>query len=276
MLDEAEPEELQIVLRTLRSAAGGAGQRWRASPNGSGIDVQISRFCALLMGTATPRLGRADESRLSPVAFGPPVDDWPTVETRIRGSLRILGPAVRSRIIRDAPKTVAHADTIAEHERGRGIDSREAAASGALTAGWCAWQADQVMVPAGVVNEARSDAADCLREILELTARIGSTEFSLWRLLRSSSAEDTKQAADTFGVRRDGGDLLIAYRHTGLARRLRGSRWQSYRLDKLLEQLPGIGGRAQVRIGDRREQAIRVPEAALAAQGFCFDDDRLL
>ena len=135
VLDEAEPDELQIVLRTLRSAAGGAGQRWRASPSGSGIDVQISRFCALLMGTATPRLGRADESRLSPVAFGPPVDDWPAVETRIRGSLRVLGPAVRSRIIRDAPKTVAHADTIAEHERGRGIDSREAAGVGGVDGG---------------------------------------------------------------------------------------------------------------------------------------------
>lgn len=274
ILDEAEPDTLQLVLRTLRAAAGGAGMRWRASMNGQGIDVQRSRFCAMVTATATPRLGRADESRLSPVSFGAGVTsaEFTRIAERIGKALGGHGPAVRSRIIRDTPIIVEHAESLTTHFRSKGEDSREAAASGALTAGWHEWCADEVKVSARVASADLGDAAEALREILELTTHVaGVGERSLWRLL-SGGKDAQATAADVFGVKRyqGGTGLVLAYRHSGLIRALRGSRWANYDLLKLLEQMPSMGHRCQVRMSGRKQWCLWIPPDALDSLGFAF------
>ena len=72
-IDEAEPSEEWVVelLKTLRAASSDFGSRIRVAQTG-GVSFQQARFCALLAGTVAPALARADDSRLTPVSFGPP------------------------------------------------------------------------------------------------------------------------------------------------------------------------------------------------------------
>ena len=272
--DEAEPTALDAILPTLRSASGGVGMRVRASMSGAGIDVQRSRFACMIVATALPRLGSADTTRISAVNLGPPIDDWPSVESRIMDAVSGHGPSIRSRFIRHSALMIAHADRVARELRATGADSRDAAASAALTAGWAEWGAADALVPAEVAaGAARSDAAVALQTILELTTNVpGVGERTLWRLLTGSN-DSASLAADTFGVKRyetsDG--LVLAFGHSQLIRRLRGTRWQHHDLKRLLLQMPEIPSeRYQARIGGKRVDCVWIPPVALAAIGYSF------
>ena len=279
VVDEAEPTALDAILPTLRSASGGVGTRVRASVSGAGIDVQRSRFACLVSATALPRLGSADTTRLSAVNLGPPVDDWSSVESRILDAVAGFGPSIRSRFIRHSARIIAHADRVAKELRATGADSRDAAASAALTAGWAEWGTAEALVPAGVAAGAdRSDAAVALQTILELTTSIpGVGERTLWRLL-TGSKDSAKLAADTFGVKRyDTSDgLVLAYGHSQLIRRLRGTRWQHHDLKRLLLQMPEIPSeRYQARIGGKHVDCVWIPPIALEAIGYSFAEQAL-
>ena len=138
-IDEAEPSDDWVVelLKTLRAASSDFGSRVRATADG-GVSFQQARFCALLAGTVAPALAKADDSRLSPVGLGPPVDDWPQVRLAIRNAMR-HADSVRHRIIRRAGEIVTAADTLTDEMQDLGMDSREAMSSAALTAGWRFW-----------------------------------------------------------------------------------------------------------------------------------------
>ena len=58
---------------------------------------------ALLAGTVSPVLGRADDTRITPVGFGPMVDDWAQVSFAIQTTME-KADAVRYRIIRHVGK----------------------------------------------------------------------------------------------------------------------------------------------------------------------------
>ena len=274
VVDEAEPEALNAILPTLRTASGGVGNRVRASVSGAGFDVQRNRFACLIVATAMPQVGAADSTRLSMVSFGPPHAEFGPIDTRIRAALRGSGPAIRSRIIRETAQIVAHADTVAARLRVTGADSRDANASAALTAGWCVWGVSEVVVPAlAAASAARNDAAVALETVLQLTTMVpGVGERSLWRLL-SGSKDSARLAADTFGVKqyeRSGG-LVLACGHSQLRRRLRGTRWQHHDLKSLLLQMPEIPkDRYQARIGGRVVDCLWIPPEALAAIGYSF------
>ena len=261
---------MERVLAVLRGSAGGGGQRWRASVAGGGIDVQAFRFSAMLAATATAKLGRADASRLVSVEFGPKVPDWPKVEARILAAAG-NGQAIRSRIIRDASRIVSDAQAIGVSLRKKGIGSREAASSGALTAGWSEWGVERLMVRSNVeVDDDSNDAADCLRELLETVVRTGGSEVSLWRLLCSPQAGDVRLAGD-LGLRREQSGLLVAFEHSGLSRQLRLTQWAQHDLRKLLEQLPNIGASAQMPWAQGRTLwCLWVSPLLLADCGFVF------
>ena len=81
------------------------------------------------------------------------VPDWPSV---MRGILNATKHAdgVRYKILRDAQTIVHTADKLAREMQELGMDSREAMASAALTAGWRWWGVDnkEVLLPTGNIG----------------------------------------------------------------------------------------------------------------------------
>ena len=275
-IDEAEPSEEWVLelLKTLRAASSDFGSRIRVAPNG-GVNFQQARFCALLAGTVAPALGRADDTRLSPVNFGPPVADWPAVRLAISAAMQ-QADAVRYRIIRRAAEIVAMADRLTNEMQDLGMDSREAMSSAALTAGWRFWGLDTREVHAQPESTGQTDAGDALLEVLALRVRLPSgNERSVLQLLAEENEADAPILADLMGVRRDGQGLMIAAKHRGLARALARSKWGNADLRKLLLQLDMTVLTAHPqRFGGLRERAVRIPQATLAEMGVEFDDDR--
>ena len=147
MIDEAEPSTgwVMNLLALLRSAAGSDGLRIRAEQGSTGFTSQQARFSALVSTTTSPRLTRADESRLTSVSFGEKVEDWLEVKARIKESLK-AADAMRSRIVRAAADIARVADELGEEFQGQGMDSRTALSSASLSAGWLAWGLDSKWV----------------------------------------------------------------------------------------------------------------------------------
>ena len=273
-IDEAEPSEEWVLelLKTLRAASSDFGSRIRVAPNG-GVNFQQARFCALLAGTVAPALGRADDTRLSPVNFGPPVADWPAVRLAISAAMQ-QADAVRYRIIRRAAEIVAMADRLTNEMQDLGHGQREAMSSAALTAGWRFWGLDNREVHAQPESTGQTDAGDALLEMLALRVRLPSgNERSVLQLLAEENEADAPILADLMGVRRDGQGLMIAAKHRGLARALARSKWGNADLRKLLLQLDMTVLTAHPqRFGGLRERAVRIPQATLAEMGVEFDD----
>ena len=180
-IDEAEPSEewVQELLKTLRAASSDFGSRIRAAQGGTGVTFQQARFCALLAGTIAPALARADDTRLSPVALGPPVEDWPKVRAQVQNAMQFADGA-RYRIIRRAPEIVAEANRLGDEMEDLGMDSREARASAAMTAGWRFWGIDEREVASQPEVSQETDAASALLEMLSIRHRdVGGKEESL-------------------------------------------------------------------------------------------------
>ena len=189
----------------------------RATADG-GVSFQQARFCALLAGTVAPALAKADDSRLSPVGLGPPVDDWPQVRLAIRNAMK-HADSVRHRIIRRAGEIVTAADVLTDEMQDLGMDSREAMSSAALTA---AGGFGALTIGRFTRNRKRQAAAthsDALLEILALRERgDGPAERSVLQMLHSESLHAI--LADLLGVRRDGEGVMIAINHPGLANKM--------------------------------------------------------
>ena len=272
-IDEAEPSDDWVVelLKTLRAASSDFGSRVRATADG-GVSFQQARFCALLAGTVAPALAKADDSRLSPVGLGPPVDDWPQVRLAIRNAMK-HADSVRHRIIRRAGEIVTAADTLTDEMQDLGMDSREAMSSAALTAGWRFWGVDDREVHAQPETSSRSDASDALLEILALRERgDGPAERSVLQMLHIESLHAI--LADLLGVRRDGEGVMIAINHPGLANKMAKTKWGRANLRNLLMQLDGAVVTASPRsFGGLKKRAVVIPYETLTEIGVEFSDD---
>ena len=203
-IDEAEPSEEWVMelLKTLRAASSDFGSRIRVAPGNNGVNFQQARFCALLAGTIAPALGRADDSRLSPVSLGPPVADWPKVRAAVRTTMQVAD-RVRYRVIRRAAEIVAEATRLGDEMEDLGMDSREARATAAFTAGWRFWGVDEREVPSQPETQTGTDADSALLEMLSIKHRgAGGAEESLLSMLCDSAKHDT--LADLYGLRYDG------------------------------------------------------------------------
>ena len=267
-IDEAEPSSPWVMelLKLLRVSAGAEGLRVRADGNTGGVVTQAPRFSALLSSTAAPQLQRADASRLSVVRFGPPVKNWQTVSGNIRAATA-HAEAVRSRIIRSAGDIVREADKIAEELQGRGMDSREALATAALTAGWRFWRLDTQTVRAQPDTPLLSDAADALLDILGLPVRTEPHEvLSVLELL--GVRDRAHLLADLYGIRKLDQGLAIAPGHSGLAAKLKRTPWEHVDLRRLLLQLDGARMSVNaVRFARLRKRAVLLPRSALEILG---------
>ena len=145
--DEAEPSAQWVLelLSLMRISSGGEGLRVRVDMQTGGVQVQAPRFSALLSNVSSPNMSRADASRVVTINLGDEVEDWPAVDEAITGAMA-QAAGVRSRIIRDAAMIAAKVKSKSRELQSLGMDSREALASGALTACWQWWGIDDMDV----------------------------------------------------------------------------------------------------------------------------------
>ena len=149
------------------------------------------------------------------------------------------------------------------------MDSREAMASAALTAGWRWWGVDNREVMSQPETTERTDASDALLEILALRYNApGGYSLSVGRMLTDTQHEVALQ--DLFGIRRVGNEIWIAEKHHGLQAAMSRSKWASADLRKLLLQMDGVSTLPNgVRFGPAlRTRAIVIPAETLAAAGI--------
>ena len=267
-IDEAEPSSPWVLelLQLLRYASGGDGLRIRADQAG-GVTMQSIRISAFLSGTVAPQLQSADASRLTMVRFGREVEDWPSVRRGIESSMR-HADGIRSKIIRSAPAVVAEVKRLTDEYQDHGMDSREAMASAALTAGWHFWGVDNTDVYAQDEAPETTDATDALHDLLSLRNRpAGGGDESVLEMVNNGHRHT--QLADLYGVKMDGDSLLIAVRHAGLTREMLRTKWGNADLKRMLIQLPGVTvSNGSLRFGQVRKRAIVIPKETLLDIGI--------
>ena len=267
-IDEAEPSNSWVMelLTQLRIASGAEGMRVRADTNNSNrVVAQTPRFCALLSSTATPLLSSANASRLSMVRLGAEVSDWPTVRNTITSAM-VSAPGVRTRIIGQAPAIVSESKRISEALQDTGMDTREAQATAALTAGWQAWGLDTQQVNAAIQGSGLPDAGEALLTILALRVRLGHGERSLVSVLQAGA--NAGVVADLYGLKLDDAGLALAPRHRGLRQELARTDLEGVDLVRLLEQLPGVVRSGPLRFGEIRARALIFPWETLEGLGI--------
>ena len=266
--DEAEPSAQWVLelLSLMRISSGGEGQRIRVDMQTGGVQVQAPRFSALLSNVSAPDMSRADASRVVNITLGPEVEDWPAVERAIRGAMSHAA-GVRSRIIRETASIVEQAGKVTTALQGGGMDSREALASAALTAGWQWWGID----PGDVAStddhvRGRTDAADCLTALMSLPIR---EPGRAGKTLAKALTDDADTLADLYAVRYDGMEgMMVRYGHRGLKDALRGTPWERADLRSVLLQLEGATLTNPLRIGQQRGRCVNIPHSTLLLAGI--------
>ena len=154
-----------------------------------------------------------------------------------------------------------------------GMDSREAMASAALTAGWRFWGVDDKEVFSQPESNNNSDASDALLEILALRMRTDSAaEMSVLEMM--GYAMHRQRLTDLLGVKVDVEGLMIAAKHRGLSGAMNRSRWGNADLRRLLLQLDGAEMTPHPqRFGSLRTRAVLIPYKTLAEIGVELHDD---
>lgn len=268
-IDEAEPSSEWVLdlFAMLRIASGAEGQRIRADNSAAGVQVQAPRFCALLSSVATPRLSRADSSRLSSVRLGPEVENWTEIGEAIKEAMK-LADGIRAAIILATPRIAQRASELTFELQEQGMDSREALTVAALTAGWHWWGIDESDVYSKGIDDDDdgSEATDCILAILAITVRQpGSSDKSIARAMEY----DEESIKDLYGIIYDDRGLLIAYGHPGLGSALRGTPWSQVNLRGALLQLKGtVLTENAIRVGTRRLRAVQIPPDVLERIGL--------
>ena len=266
-IDEAEPSNPWVIdlLKLMRVSSGAEGIRIRADGATGGVTIQAPRFTALLSATAVPSLQQADATRLTIVKLGEAVEDWPAVRENIV-AMMADADAVRYRIIRLAAEIVAVAAAKVDEFQNLGMDSREALASAALTAGWQAWGLDQTDVYSRTDHDDEFDATTCLMDILALKIRLeGGREASVLDLLVGGLHD--RLLADLYGIRHleeEVSGLSIAPKHRGLRNALARTNWAAMDLKRLLLQIDG----ADYDNHPRRFGAIRVRSVVVSSEAL--------
>ena len=282
MIDEAEPSTgwVMNLLALLRSAAGSDGLRIRAEQGSTGFTSQQARFSALVSTTTSPRLTRADESRLTSVSFGEKVEDWLEVKARIKESLK-AADAMRSRIVRAAADIARVADELGEEFQGQGMDSRTALSSASLSAGWLAWGLDSkwVFSSTHVNDESGNPGQALLYEIITSRHRAAGEDSTIMAMLKDVDA--VARIAELYGIKRapsgdgmqDHDSLIIAPQHPGLRTQLQRSDYKDADLRSTLMQIKGaVSSTSALRFGGVRHRAIEFDYQVLQQIGIDWSD----
>ena len=282
MIDEAEPNAgwVMHLLALLRNAAGSDGMRIRAEQGGTGFTSQQARFSALLSSTTSPRLTRADESRLTSVSLGEKVEDWLAVRSKIEEALK-AADAMRSRIVRASADIARVADELGEEFQGQGMDSRTALSSASLSAGWLAWGLDSkwVFSATHVNDESGNPGQALLYEIITSRHRAAGEDSTIMAMLKDVDA--VARIAELYGIKRTpSGDgmqahdsLIIAPQHPGLRTQLQRSDYKDADLRSTLLQIKGaVSSTSALRFGGVRHRAIEFDYQVLQQIGIDWSD----
>ena len=279
LFDEAEPSQpwVQDAFALLRIAAGGDGERLRADvTSSSDVLSQAPRFPALMSAVSVPAWQRADETRWTFARLGQEVDDWPAVEQAITTAMK-KADAIRYRIIRRMPEIVANVQQQVRTFQGLGMDSREALASAALTAGWHAWGIDEKDVFSKVEKDQPQDAVACLLDILGLLVSLdGNRKRSAHRVLTSGNDDDAKLVADQLGLRlgecEEVYGLAIKNEHRGLRDALRHTQWANVTLRLKLAEIQGaVLSKNPVRFTGGNGRATLISSETLEREGISIE-----
>ena len=267
-IDEAEPSSEWVIglLDELRVASSAVGVRIRSDAHG-GVVKHSARFSAILSSTVAPNLAKADATRVTEIGLSTAsVQDWPSVRLAITNAMK-HADAVRYKIIRDAQQIADETHRLALEMQDLGMDSREALASAALTAGWRWWGLDKREVMAQPETPERTDAADALLEILALRySAPGGYSMSVAQML--TRTEHDEALKDLYGIRRVGSEIWLAEQHHGLRQAMARSKWASADLRKLLLQLEGVSTlKNAVHFGGLKARALVIPAETLEAIG---------
>ena len=277
ILDEAEPTNRNVedILSLARLAAGGDGERIR-SASGQDILSLNPRFSLLMSSTKIPQLGRADASRVEIVNLSSVgVDNWASVQKSILASLSSDIPErIRASLVAEGPEIVAETNRIASELMSKGVGSRSAMITAALSAGW-RWLSGttETIRPNKAAAQSESDAAEMLREILGLRVRTSrGKDAQIIDLLKDKEEEALTLS---YGIKSDSEGIYIATQHTGLKRMLLRTPWAGVNIEKLLCQLDDSVVRVNPRrFGGFRHRPLCVPTKICRKHGIEISSKR--
>ena len=268
LVDEANADADWVaeLFSLMRIASGSDGARIRAKAYGDGVDVQRARFCAFVASHAPRVLQHPDATRLVRISLGPPVKDWPATRKAIDEAMKTAG-RVRARIIRSLDALVASCEHYTEFFEDRGLDSRCAVISAALTAGWNAWCIEtRYIYQSNQEHGIISGAEAVLREVLAIRHREAAEEFDVHTYME----REPKRCAQLYGVRvGSDGMLLVAMNHAGRDNALRRSTLGAVNVGEQLLQMKGATLLdTRRRFGSQRVRAVGIPASTLEDIGI--------
>jgi len=278
VIDEAESTRpwLRDILDSMRGASSGEGLRIRAD-GPRGLQRQSEQYCALLSGTALPRMAPADLNRFAILRLGRPVRDWEFVMDNIRAAMT-MADAIRSRIIRHAGVIIDDAAHVTRELQRQGIESRRALMAGALTAGYQAWIPENTEIIYGAPESVDEvDAVSCIIDILSIVVPGFTNARTLLTILTEHNDHDLRQVADLYGIRWADDNrtaLLIAPKAPGLTTAMTRTDWSDVDIAALLTQVDGIDlTHNSRRVGNIRQRVLYIPTETLDAMGVALDVD---
>lgn len=306
-LDEFEPnphergsERVRHILDVMRQATGGTARTIRGTAEG-GHRSSRPRFSLLLSSVSQPKISAADESRVVTIALGRDgVDNWPTLYRQIRAATtRERMAAIRTEIVRDAPQIVADITALADRLQEEGVDTRQAQAMAALSAG-AGWLSGEPMhrwpllkKPARAMGHVADDVVEPLRAVLGvLQPRLGVSIAELlyrgWtadgKLIRAKSHtggrgdEKAREDAQRLGFRVLGGRVLMALGCQQVKQTLMHTAYSGYDIDNQVLMIPGVNryksrDRDRAFFGRARYAAAVLPDELVEDLGIFAHDE---
>ena len=270
ILDEAEPTNRNVeeILNLARLASGGDGERIRSVRSQDILSLN-PRFSLLMSSTKIPQLGSADASRVGVVNLSSVgVENWPSVQQSILASLSgDIPERIRASLVAEGPEIVSETNRIASDLTSKGVGSRSAMITAALTAGWRWLSSTAETINPDKAANSEPDAAEMLREILGLRLRTSKGEDAqIIDLLK----DDQEQALTlSYGIKSDSEGIYIATQHAGLKRMLLRTPWAGVNIEKLICQLDESVVRVNPRrFGGFRHRPLFVPNEICRKHGI--------
>ena len=308
-LDEFEPPKKRNrdaayldMLKLMRQATGGTGQRVRGTPGGRHI-LARPRFSLLMASIDQPHMQAADESRIVTIALSRRgVEDWPELDRRITAATEPdRMAALRTEIVREAPRIAAHAADVTRRIQREipGVDTRGAQIMGALSAG-CGWLAGDpprewpmLAKPDRAAADEEDSPLEPLAAMMSLAAD-GPGGLSLAEVLRAgwvdengaviasrrtttvAGDESARKTASRMGWRFHEGRLAMALGHGPVAGQLARTEYSGVDIDNLVLKIAGArrhadGVRPRLLFGQVLRKAVLFDGATLKQLGILDD-----
>ena len=287
LIDEAEGDEgaqgkVEGVIRLLRLMSSGAGANvMRGSAGGKGQSFQVTG-CAVMAAILPPPLKPQDRSRICVINVLRPPSGKSTARAAERAAAAIkyareLAPGLRTRVIAGWPRFL---DTFSLYRAGlieRGLSGRNADTLATILAGRDLLLQDAVPDSDSIEADLElfapfmtsADEGEDEGEGQQCLTHLYSSSFDRWHQGERSSVgelimDKRNDLLARVGLKilpvDEGGGLLVANQHVGLARIFEGSKWSDGRWVTALRYLDGAVPHSKaVRMAGALTRATRLP-----------------